>query len=207
MPTDRSRTPITSFTLLGVGAMNSPRYAPAGLLVERGQVRVAIDGGPGAEPQGPLAAWLVTDQRAELIAALRRLAAARGLDITVGAYRASGLDIAPHLVVHTSHPTYGYLIEADGRRVVWAPEFVEFPAWADGADLMFAEAAGWARPIRFARGAGGHAPALAVAEQAARHGVRRLVFAHIGRPTIAALDAGQVPPFGEIGAEGSRYTA
>ena len=51
-----------------------------------------------------------------------------------------------------------------------------------GADPMFADAAGWARPIRFAKGTGGHAPALEVAEQAARHGVRRLVFAHIGRP-------------------------
>ena len=38
----------TRFTLLGIGAMNSPRYAPAGLLIEHGQVRVAIDGGPGA---------------------------------------------------------------------------------------------------------------------------------------------------------------
>ncbi len=71
---------------------------------------------------------------------------------------------------------------------------------------MFAEAAGWARPIRFAKGAGGHAPVLAVAEQAVRHGVRRLVFAHIGRPAIAALDAGLVPPFGEIGEEKVRYT-
>lgn len=52
------------------------------------------------------------------------------------------------------------------------------------------EAAGWARPIRFAKGAGGHAPALEVAGQAVRHGVRRLVFAHIGRPTITALDTG-----------------
>jgi hypothetical protein len=32
------------------------------------------------------------------------------------------------------------------------------------------------------------------------------VFAHIGRPAIAALDAGHVPPFGEIGAEGAVYT-
>ena len=206
MPTNGPGEPITSFTLLGIGAMNSPRYAPAGLIVERGQARVAIDGGPGAEPHGPLAAWLVTDQRAELTRALRQLAAARGLAPMVCAYRASGLDITPHSVVHTSHPTYGYLIEASSRRVVWAPEFLEFPAWAAGADLMFAEAAGWARPIRFAQGAGGHAPALAVAEQAARHGVRRLVFAHISRPTIAALDAGQAPPFGEIGAEGGKYT-
>ncbi len=34
--------------------MNSPRYAPAGLLIEQSQVRVAIDGGPGADPAGPL---------------------------------------------------------------------------------------------------------------------------------------------------------
>ena len=60
--------------------------------------------------------------------------------------------------------------------------------------------------IGFAKGTGGHAPALEVAEQAARHGVRRLVFAHIGRSAIAALDAGHVPPFGEIGTEGGVYT-
>ncbi len=207
MPTDRPRKPVTRFTLLGIGAMNSPRYAPAGLLIERGTVRVAIDGGPGAEPGGPLAAWLVTDEHAELIRPLRRMAAVYGLTPEVAAFRASGLAITPHPIVHTSHPAYGYLIEADGDRVVWVPEFLEFPAWAAGADLVFAEAAGWARPIRFARGAGGHAPVLAVAEQAARHGVRRLVFAHIGRPAIAALDAGQAPAFGEIGVEGGQYTA
>jgi Beta-lactamase superfamily domain len=194
------------FTLLGVGAMNSPRYAPAGLLTEYGTARVAIDGGPGAAPGGPVAAWLVTDERAELIAALRRLAAARGLAPHVGSYSDGGLNINPHPVMHTSHPTFGYLITAAGRRVAWAPEFLEFPRWAAGSDLMFADAAGWARPIRFARGTGGHAAALTVAGQAARHGVRRLVFAHIGRPTIAAIDAGQVPPFGEFGADGSHYT-
>jgi len=196
----------TKFTLLGIGAMNSARYAPAGLLIEHGQARVAIDGGPGAEPDGPLAAWLVTDQHAELIRQLRRLAAAHGLTPAVGTFRGSGLTITPYAVVHTSHPTYGYLIEASGTRTAWAPEFLEFPPWAAGADLMFAEAAGWERPIRFAKGTGGHAPALEVAEQAARHGVRRLVFAHIGRPAIAALDAGHVPPFGEIGVEGGLYT-
>ena len=133
-------------------------------------------------------AWLVTDERAELIRELRRLAAAHGLVPAVSAFHASGLTITPRAVVHTSHPAYGYLIEAGGKRTAWAPEFLEFPSWAAGADLMFAEAAGWARPIRFAKGTGGHAPALEVAEQAARHGVRRLMFAHIGRPAIAALD-------------------
>jgi hypothetical protein len=54
---------------LGVGAQNSPRYAPAGLLVAHGGVRVMIDGGPGAVPSAGLDAWLVTDMRSELIAA------------------------------------------------------------------------------------------------------------------------------------------
>ena len=71
---------------------------------------------------------------------------------------------------------------------------------------MFADAAGWARPIRFAHRAGGHAATVEVARQAIRHPVRRLVFAHIGRPTIAAIDAGQVPPFGEFGTDGAIYT-
>jgi hypothetical protein len=108
--------PAARFTLLGVGAMNSPRYSPAGLLVEYGPLRVAIDGGPGAEPAGPLAAWLVTDERAELIRELRRLAAAHGLSPAVRAYHASGLAITPQPVVHTSHPAYGYLVEAGGTR-------------------------------------------------------------------------------------------
>lgn len=192
-------------TLLGAGAMNSPRYAPAGLAAEHGGVRVAIDGGPGAVPDGPVSAWLVTDERAELIRDLRRLAAAGGLIPHVGCYTASGLEITPHPVVHTSHDTFGYLIEAAGRRVAWAPEFLEFPGWAAGVDLMFADAAGWTRPIRFAHQAGGHAAAVEVARQARSRHVHRLVFAHIGRPTIKAIDAGLVPPFGEFGADGAVY--
>jgi len=193
-------------TVLGVGAMNSPRYAPAGLLVEHGTIRVAIDGGPGAAPGGQIKAWLVTDERAELIRDLRQLAAAQGLVPRASDYAANGIRFAAQPVVHTSHPTFGYAIEAAGRRVVWAPEFLEFPSWAAGADLMFADAAGWARPIRFAHGAGGHAAALAVAEQARIQHIGRLVFAHIGRPTIRAIDAGQATPFGEFGADGASYT-
>jgi hypothetical protein len=41
---------------------------------------------------------------------------------------------------------------------------------------MFAEAAGWSRPIRFTRGSGGHAADLQVAQEAREHGVRRLLF-------------------------------
>jgi hypothetical protein len=52
---------------------------------------------------------------------------------------------------------------------------------------------------------GGHAPLLQVSDQAHHAGVRRLVFAHIGRPTIRALESGLGPPFGEIGVEGQTY--
>jgi len=199
------RAASLKLTLLGVGAMNSPRYAPAGLLVEYDTVRVAIDGGPGAAPGGRLDAWLVTDEHAELIRELRQLAAAHGLVPRASDFTADGLRFAAEPVVHTSHPTFGYLIQAAGRQVVWAPEFLEFPGWAAGADLMFADAAGWARPIRFAHGTGGHAAALAVAEQARARHVGRLVFAHIGRPTIRAADAGNTAPFGEFGADGACY--
>lgn len=197
-------TPLRLVTL-GVGAQASPRYAPAGLLVQRGDVRVMIDGGPGAAPSGALAAWLVTDERSELISRIRELARAKGLEPYAGPFRAKGLVIKCHPVVHTSHPAFGYLIRASGKRVVWAPEFFEFPAWVGNVDLMFAEAAGWNRPIRFRGGVGGHLDALAVAGAARRRGVRRLVFAHIGRPTLRAINQGRTPPFGEIGADGRRY--
>lgn len=185
--------------------MRSPRYAPAGLLVEQGEWRVAIDGGAASRPTGRLDEWLVTDELAELMPELRRAARQEGLDPGVRAFRRPGLSLQPHPVVHTSHPAFGYLIEAAGQKVAWAPEFLRFPDWANRADLMFAEAAGWKRPIRFAGGVGGHAAALEVVEQARRRGVQRLVLAHIGRPTIRALEAGELPPFGEVGRDGAVY--
>jgi hypothetical protein len=192
-------------TLLGVGAMNSPRYAPAGLLVEFERCRVMLDGGPGAEPAGALDAWLVTDERAELIGEIRRLADGRGRRADVRRFDDATLSVVPHPVRHTSHPTYGYEITADGRRAAWAPEFFEIPAWAAGVDILFADAAGWERPIRFRGGSGGHAAAIDVCHAAGALGVRRLVLAHIGRPTIRAIDQGQLPPFGEFGKEGAVY--
>ena len=190
---------------LGVGAQNSPRYAPAGLLVAHGGVRVMIDGGPGAVPSAGLDAWLVTDTRGELIAAIRKLARARGLRPYAGLLDRHGLRITARAVVHTSHPTCGYRIEAVGLTVVWAPEFYEFPRWARGADVMFAEAAAWDRPIRFTGGVGGHLDVQAVARAAKRHGVKRLVFAHIGRPTLRALDRGLRPAFGAFAADGQVF--
>ena len=193
------------FVTLGVGAQNSPRYAPAGLLVQHRGVRVMIDGGEGAQPAFNIDAWLVCDERSELRASLRRSARARGLGPAVARFAAAGLIVTPHRVVHTSHRTYGYAIETACARAIWAPEFFRFPRWARGADLMFAEAAGWQRAIHFAGGVGGHMSALAVAVAARRAHVGRLVFAHIGRPTLRAIASGLQPPFGEFAHDGQAF--
>lgn len=164
-----------------------------------------IDGGPGAEPGDRLDAWLVTDERAELISAIRKLAAARGVVPHAGDFKKASLAIDRLPVIHTSHPAFGYRIRADGTTAVWAPEFYEFPDWARDADLMFAEAAAWNRPIRFRGGVGGHLDVIAVATAARRAGVRRLVFAHIGRPTLRALSQGKQAPFGEFATDGQIF--
>lgn len=205
MPPDAASGKTLRLVTLGVGALASPRYAPAGLLLERARVRLMIDGGPGAAPRGELAAWLVTDAKAELMPRIRELARAKGLEPYAGPFRAKGLIVERRSVTHTSHPAFGYLIRAGAARVVWAPEFFAFPAWAADATLMFAEASGWNRPIRFRGGVGGHLDALTVAQAARRHRVRRLIFAHIGRPTLRAIDRGETAPFGEFGADGRRY--
>jgi Beta-lactamase superfamily domain len=197
---------VFRLTLLGVGAMNSPRFAPAGLLIEHERSAVILDGGPGAQPERAIDAWLVTDSRAELIGEIRELAAGFGVEPVVDDFAGpDGLAITACEVEHTSHETYGYLITAEGRKIVWAPEFWSFPGWAAGADLMFGDAAGWIRPIRFANRVGGHVAAVDMSAEAHRRGVRRLVLAHIGRPTIQAIDAGEQPPFGAFGSDGAVY--
>ncbi len=165
-----------------------------------------IDGGVDACPSGLLHAWLLTDDRAELAGEIRRLASRRGMHAGVQAFAGDHLSIEPRSVTHTNHPAYGYLIRWRNRRVVWAPEFWRFPRWAASADLMFAEAAGWNRPIQFRGGVGGHLDALAVSRAARAWHVRRLIFAHIGRPTLAAIDRGERPPFGTFGRDGQRFT-
>lgn len=87
---------------LGVGAQNSPRFAPAGLLVAHRGVRVILDGGAGAEPPGTLDAWLVTDERAELIASIRRLGREQGVEPRAGDFRSGDLEIRCRPVVHTN---------------------------------------------------------------------------------------------------------
>lgn len=190
---------------LGVGAADSPRYRPAGLLVSFGNTRVIIDGGPHAVPKGRLDAWLLTDDHAELAAAIRRTARTRGLTAKVASFRAKGLRIEPRPVVHTNHPTFGYELRTGGLKVAWAPEFFEFPGWAKHADLMFAEASSWNRPIYFRGAVGGHLDALSVERAARRAGVKRLVFAHIGRAAIRAMERGARPSFGECAQDGQIF--
>jgi hypothetical protein len=151
--------------LIGVGAMRSPRYAPAGLLLGWAGNRVMFDGAGASAPSARrgLDAWLVTDPRAELIGSIRRLARARRLEPQVASLALAGLTIEPLPVAHSSHPTCGYLVTGGPRTVAWAPEFWELPAWAAGVDLLFADAAGWRQPVRFAGGVGGHAAALRTA--------------------------------------------
>lgn len=189
--------------------MRSPRFSPAGLLVRLARsggrdIRVAIDGCAESQIGRRLDAWLVTDDHAELISAIRRRARALGIEPAVAPFVDGSLSIVPHRVIHTSHPTYAYEIRWRGRRIVWAPEFWRMPRCAAGADLLFADASGWSRPIRFRGGVGGHACALEVSTRARAAAVRELVFAHIGRPTIKAIDTGFRPAFGRFGHDGER---
>jgi hypothetical protein len=98
--------------------MNSPRYVPAGLLVECSSTRLMIDGGP--EPKRKVLAWLVTDERAELIREIRKLARLRGLEPTVSGYSSNTLSVKPHSVFHTSQKGAAYaktIQKVDGNRI------------------------------------------------------------------------------------------
>lgn len=185
--------------------MNSPRFPPAGLLIRYRGSRVAIDGGPGAAPAERVHAWLLTDERAELRREIAHLAARHDIEPAVQAFAWQDLCVEPLPVAHTNHPAYGYLLRAPHATAAWAPEFWTFPTWAAGVDILFAEAASWNRPIRFRGGVGGHQPVLQVARDAQQHGVRRVVYVHIGRPTLPAIDRGEQPPFGEWGRVGATY--
>lgn len=148
----------------------------------------------------------MTDAHSELMHEIRALARRHGLEPEVGPFsRGASFSVTPLPVAHTSHPTFGYRLDIEGKRVAWAPEFFEFPAWIDDFDLVFAEAAGFEHPIRFAGGVGGHASAMSVADEARRRGVKQLVFAHVGRPTIRAIDSGKRPSFGELGHDGQAF--
>ena len=52
---------------------------------------------------------------------------------------------------------------------------------------------------------GGHASVERDASEAQKYHLERLVYAHIGRPTIRAIAEGKRPAFGEFGIEGEVY--
>jgi len=64
--------------------------------------------------------------------------------------------------------------------------------------VLFAEASSWKTPIRFRGGVGGHLDALSVQRASRNAGVKRLVLAHIGRPTLRAIERGACLTFGEL---------
>ena len=52
---------------------------------------------------------------------------------------------------------------------------------------------------------GGQMDLSSAAAAARAHRVRRLVFAHIGRPVLSAIDRGETPPFGQFARDGQVF--
>jgi hypothetical protein len=76
-----------------------------------------IDGGPGVEPDRPVEDWLVTDQRAELIAKIGRMAREKfSVRPRAGSASLDDLRIDAEPVVQTSRATYGYRIKLGNWR-------------------------------------------------------------------------------------------
>ncbi|GLZ12848.1 hypothetical protein Acsp04_30830 [Actinomadura sp. NBRC 104425] len=174
--------------LLGVGTAGSPRFAPAGLLVEYGRTHVGFDGGPGSEPPETVQAWLVRRRDGPGYLRLCRIAADSGMPRpSVASFRHGALRVEP-LPLAGDAPV-GYRIAAGRRTAVWAPECRGLPLWAEDADLVFAGTPAMRRTVEAAR----------------RLSVRRLVFVHLDEQACAAMDSGRAPPFGEWGVEGGRY--
>jgi hypothetical protein len=182
---------VPRLILLGVGAVGSSRYAPAGLLLEYGHVRAGFDGGPGSEPPENIHAWLVCDVHSGFQPERRRIAHESAMpEPVVAPYDHPPLRIEP---MPLTSFVYGYRITAGHRVGVWTPVIEEFPAWATGADLMLAD------------GTDGQMSLGDIAAEAKRLQIRRLVFARLGDAAVTAMDEGKRPPFGEWGEEGRAY--
>ena len=126
-----------------------------------------IDGSPGAEPAGRPDAWLVTDERAELIVAIRRMVTRKSLVPHAGSFRKAGMLVECRSVVHT--PSHLRVSHSRGRPdSCLGAGVLRVYRWARGTDLMFAEGAAWSRPIVFAGHVGGHLDVHAVARSAKR---------------------------------------
>jgi hypothetical protein len=122
---------------------------------------------------------------------LRDLAHETGMPApAVGPYRHGPLRVEP---VPIADHLYGYRIGIGHHLAAWAPEALELPGWAEGMDVVFADASmDW--------------PNLReLAWTAKRLRVQRLVFVRLGAAALAAIDAGEQPPYGEWGEEGRKY--
>jgi hypothetical protein len=177
--------------LLGIGAADSPRFAPVGLLLEYGHIRVGIDGGPGSEPPENIDAWLVRDDHGPLQGELRRIARETGMpEPAVVSFQHGPLTIEP---IPVADPVCGYRIGIGHHDAAWVPEAAGLPAWTEGMDLVFADGSR----------DGPHSQELG--RTAKRLRVQRLVFVRLGPAALAAVDAGDRPAYGEWGEEGRKY--
>ena len=182
---------MSRLILLGIGTTESPRFAPYGLLLEYGHIRVGFDGGPGSEPSENVHAWLVGDDRSALHGERLRIARETGMpEPAVAPYDHGPLKVTPLPVAGDRH---GYQIKIGHHLAAWAPECAALPAWAEGEDLVFAD------------GSSDWPATQEIARTAKRLRVQRLVLVNLGAPALAALDAGEPPPYGEWGEEGRRY--
>ena len=112
----------------------------------------------------------------------------------VGSFYKDGISITAFPVEFIGHPSYGYMINAGGRTIVYAPRFGQFPTWAQEADLMFAD------------GVGEHMPVEGVTSAAKQKGIKRLILSRLGETSGAVPDPDSQLDFGEWGADGDVYT-
>jgi hypothetical protein len=182
---------VSRLILLGIGPAESSRFAPAGLLIEYGHIRVGIDGGPGSEPPENIDAWLVRDEQGTLQPELSRLAQETGMpEPSVQPYDHGPLKITP---IPAAGHVQDYRIRIGHHLAAWVPECSELPSWVEGMDLVFADGSlNWPDTQELAR-------------TAKRLRVQRLVFVRLGDSSLAAMDGGEEPPYGEWGEEGRKY--
>lgn len=190
-------------TLVGTGAMDSPRKDES-LLVSYKGFNVLIDAGEKikAKHLPKLDSVLVCDDESRYMKDAKRIGEAFDLVPGVAEFHADGLEIIPFPVKHTSHKTYGYRIEAQGKTAIYAPEFYVFPlSEVENADVAILEGSAWNRPITFTGSVGGHAAMLDTWEKAKKAGIKRIIFTHIGKPVEENLEEAKEMGI-EIGEDG-----
>lgn len=189
--------------LTGTGAMDSPRKDES-LLVSYKEHNVLIDAGKKirAKDLPELDAILVCDDKSRYMNDAKRIGEAFDLVPEVGEFSADDLKIIPFPVKHTKHKTYGYRIEARGKKIIYAPEFYIFPSSeVKNADVAILEGSAWNKPITFVGGVGGHAAVLDSWKKAKKAGVKRIIFTHIGKPVERNLEEAKEVGI-EIGEDG-----